>query len=43
MKKLAIIFASLAIAATPVFACPHSDSKEDTDQAPRTAEKVSSK
>jgi hypothetical protein len=25
MKKLAVIFASLALAATPVLACPHSD------------------
>ncbi|MEO8705981.1 MAG: hypothetical protein ABI867_38485 [Kofleriaceae bacterium] len=38
MKKLAIVFASLALAATPVFACPHSDSE---DQAtPKTAEKA---
>ncbi len=34
MKKLAIIFASLALAATPVFACPHSDKAEaDTKTA----------
>ena len=39
MKKLAIAVAVLALAATPVFACPHSDS-EGGDHAPRTAEKV---
>ena len=39
MKKLALIIASLAIAATPVFACPH-DKAESTDNTPRTAEKA---
>jgi len=40
MKKLAIVFASLALAATPVFACPHSEEAPAGDnQAPRTAEK----
>jgi hypothetical protein len=41
MKKLATVFAavaSLAIAA-PVFACPHEDAAEKSDNAPRTAEK----
>jgi hypothetical protein len=34
MKKLALIVASLTLAATPVFACPHEDKAEA-----RTAEK----
>jgi len=38
MKKIALVFASLALAAAPVFACPH-DKVEATDNAPRTAEK----
>lgn len=38
MKKLALVFASLALAATPVLACPHSDSAKDS--APQTAEKA---
>jgi len=38
MKKLALAFASVALLATPVFACPHSD-KADDAAAPRTAEK----
>lgn len=38
MKKLALAFATLCLAATPVLACPHSDKAEDT-AAPRTAEK----
>jgi len=46
MKKLATIIAtvgSLAIA-TPVFACPHMDEAEKTDDnAPRTAEKDKAK
>lgn len=45
MKKVATIIAavaSLAIAA-PVFACPHSDQAEKTDNAPRTAEKDKAK
>ena len=37
MKKLVLAFASLALVATPVFACPHSD-KEDA-AAPKTAKK----
>lgn len=40
MKKIALVFASLALAATPVFACPHHDKAEATDNAPRTAEKA---
>ena len=39
MKKIALVFASLALAAAPVFACPHHDKTEATDNAPRTAEK----
>ena len=39
MKKLALVFASLALAATPVFACPH-DEAPKADNAPRTAEKA---
>lgn len=39
MKKLALAFASLCLAAAPVFACPHEDKAEATDNAPRTAEK----
>lgn len=38
MKKLALAFASLCLAATPVLACPHSDKAEETS-APKTAEK----
>ena len=38
MKKLALAFASLCLAATPVLACPHSDKAEDAS-APKTAEK----
>lgn len=38
MKKLALAFASLALVATPVFACPHSDKAEDA-AAPKTAKK----
>lgn len=38
MKKLALSFAALCLAATPVLACPHSDKAEDAS-APRTAEK----
>jgi len=39
MKKLALVFASLALAATPVLACPH-EGGEASDNAPRTAEKA---
>jgi hypothetical protein len=39
MKKLALVFASLALAAAPVFACPHEDGAK-TDNAPSTAEKA---
>jgi hypothetical protein len=42
MKKLALVFASLCLAATPVLACPH-DSAESTDNAPRTAGKDKAK
>lgn len=38
MKKLALAFASVALLATPVFACPHSDKAEAA--APKTAEKA---
>lgn len=41
MKKLALAFATLALAATPVLACPHSDKAEsDAAAAPKTAEKA---
>ena len=44
MKKLAMIVASLALLATPAFACPHSDKAEKTeDAAPKTAEKAKTK
>lgn len=39
MKKIALAIASLALAATPVLACPHSDKAEAETTAPRTAEK----
>jgi len=39
MKKLALAFASVALLATPVFACPHSDKAEETT-APKTADKA---
>jgi len=39
MKKLALVFASLALAATPVLACPH-EGADNADNAPRTAEKA---
>ncbi|HVK83184.1 MAG TPA: hypothetical protein VM513_03705 [Kofleriaceae bacterium] len=39
MKKIALAFASLCIAATPVLACPHMDKAETETEAPRTAEK----
>jgi hypothetical protein len=39
MKKIALAIASLALAATPVLACPHSDKAESETTAPRTAEK----
>jgi cobalamin biosynthesis protein CobT len=39
MKKLALVIASLALAAAPALACPNMDSSESHDQAPRTAEK----
>ena len=42
MKKLALIFASLALAAAPAFACPHDDAKA-TDNTPRTAEQDKAK
>ena len=42
MKKLALVFASLALAATPVLACPHSDEAKK-DNAPQTAEKAKDK
>lgn len=42
MKKLALVFASLALAATPVLACPH-DKAESTDNAPKTADKAKTK
>ncbi|HEU0029485.1 MAG TPA: hypothetical protein VFQ53_02545 [Kofleriaceae bacterium] len=38
MKKLVIAFATLALAATPVLACPGHE-EATTDQAPKTAEK----
>ena len=39
MKKLALaVIAIGSLIATPVFACPHSDKAEATDNAPRTAE-----
>ena len=31
MKKLAIVFASLALAAAPVYACPHSEETPSGD------------
>ena len=40
MKKLALVIASLALAAAPVFACPHEDKAQANDEAPRTAEKA---
>jgi hypothetical protein len=40
MKKLALAVASLCLAATPVLACPHSDSAESETTAPKTAEKA---
>jgi uncharacterized protein YdeI (BOF family) len=39
MKQLALVFVSLALAATPVLACPH-EGGEASDNAPRTAEKA---
>jgi Ni/Co efflux regulator RcnB len=42
MKKLALAFASLALAAAPVLACPHEDAA-NTDNAPRTADKDKAK
>jgi len=42
MKKLALVFASLALAAAPAFACPH-EKTEAADNAPRTAEKDKAK
>lgn len=42
MKKLALVFASLALAAAPALACPH-DKAEASDNAPRTAEKAKAK
>jgi hypothetical protein len=43
MKKLALVFASLALAAAPAFACPHDDKAAADDNAPRTAEKAKAK
>jgi hypothetical protein len=44
MKKIALIFASLALAAAPAFACPHENKTGDApDNAPRTAEKDKAK
>lgn len=43
MKKLALIFASLALAAVPAFACPHDDKAKASDNAPRTAEQDKAK
>jgi hypothetical protein len=43
MKKLALIFASLALAAAPAFACPHDDKAKASDNAPRTAEQDKAK
>lgn len=40
MKKLALAFASVALLATPVFACPQHSDKEDEAAAPKTAEKA---
>ena len=42
MKKLALAIASLAIAAAPVFACPHEDKAENENDA-KTAEKQKEK
>jgi hypothetical protein len=42
MKKLALVFASLCLAATPALACPH-DKAESTDTAPKTADKAKAK
>jgi len=42
MKKLALAIASLAIAAAPVFACPHEDKAENNNDA-KTAEKQKEK
>ena len=42
MKKLALVFVSLCLAAAPVLACPHEDAA-NTDNAPRTAEKDKAK
>lgn len=39
MKKLALVFASLALAAAPAFACPH-ENADASDNAPRTADKA---
>lgn len=38
MKKLALAFASVALLATPVFACDHEDKAEAA--APKTADKA---
>ena len=45
MKKLALIVASLALLATPAFACPHEDGKKASDEqtAPKTADKAKAK
>ena len=40
MKKLVLAFASVALLATPVLACPHSDKAESDAAAPKTAEKA---
>jgi len=39
MKKIALAIATLALAATPVLACPHMDAEKTEEAAPRTAEK----
>ena len=39
MKKLALAFASVALLATPVFACDHEDKAAETT-APKTADKT---
>lgn len=40
MKKIALCFAALALAATPAFACPHEDKAKE---AAKTAEKAKAK
>lgn len=43
MKKIAVLFVALGLAAAPAFACPEHDAAKAKEAAPQTADKAKSK